>query len=192
MRIPALALIAALPTMSAFSQSAKKPEVRYELTADSKPKDGGPKGKLTQHEWTSTKAFPGTSRRYSIYVPQQYDESKPAALMVFQDGHAYQGPGGDFRVPMVFDNLIHAGDMPVTIGIFIDPGHNGELPKKRGWRPRPSNRSVEYDTLSPTYSDMLINEILPEVEKTWKISKDPNMRAICGISSGGICAFTVA
>ena len=112
--------------------------------------------------------------------------------MVFQDGHAYQSPTADFRIPIVFDNLIHAGDMPVTIGVFIDPGHKGELPKKRGWRPRPSNRSIEYDTLSAAYSDMLINEILPEVEKSYKLSKDPNMRAIGGISSGGICAFTVA
>lgn len=184
-------VVLCLACCTAFAQ-AKKEEVRYPPGPDSKRQEGVPKGSITQHQWTSTKAFPGTTRRYSVYVPKQYDGSKPAALMVFQDGHAYESNTADFRVPIVFDNLIHAGEIPVTIGVFIDPGHKGALPKKRGWRPRPSNRSVEYDTLSPKYSDMLINEILPEVEKTFKISKDPNMRAICGISSGGICAFTVA
>jgi len=186
-----LTLITIVSATGTYAQEGK-PEVRYDLGADSKPQEGVPKGTISEHEWTSTKAFPGTTRRYSVYVPKQYNGSKPAALMVFQDGHAYQSSNGDFRVPVVFDNLIHAGDMPVTIGVFIDPGHKGELPKKRGWRPRPSNRSIEYDTLSPTYSDMLINEILPQVEKNYRLSKDPELRAICGISSGGICAFTVA
>ncbi len=186
-----LTLITIASTTATYGQDAKA-KVRYDLGPDSKPHAGVPKGAISEHEWTSTQAFPGTTRRYAIYVPKQYDGSKPAALMVFQDGHAYQNVTGDFRVPVVFDNLIHAGQMPVTIAVFIDPGHKGKLPKKRGWRPRPSNRSIEYDTLSPAYSNILINEILPQVEKTYRLSKKPEMRAICGISSGGICAFTVA
>ncbi len=183
--------LAVLLSVSVVVAQDKK-EVRYDFGPDSKRKEGVPKGTITQHEWTSTSAFAGTKRRYSVYVPKQYDGSKSAALMVFQDGHAYGTEKGDFRVPIVFDNLIHAGDMPVTIGVFIDPGHKGELSEKRGWRPRPSNRSFEYDSLSPAYSELLLKEILPEVEKTYKLSKDPEMRGICGISSGGICAFTVA
>jgi phosphoribosyl-AMP cyclohydrolase len=38
----------------------------------------------------------------------------------------------------------------------------------------------------------LLEEILPHLEKTYKLRKDAEGRAICGISSGGICAFTVA
>ena len=83
--------------------------------------------------------------------------------------------------------------LPVTIGVFIDPGHKkDELPKESGWRPRPENRSFEYDTLSSDYAEFLLTEILPEVAKTKKFTADPAGRAICGISSGGICAFTVA
>ena len=37
-----------------------------------------------------------------------------------------------------------------------------------------------------------MEEILPEVGKKYKLTEDPECRAICGISSGGICAFTVA
>src|SRR5688572_11013179 len=83
-------------------------DVKYEHGADSKPKEGVPKGTVTDYVWKDSKVFPGTIRRWSIYVPAQYDESKPAALMVFQDGHTYLKPGGDFRVPVVFDNLIAA------------------------------------------------------------------------------------
>lgn len=165
---------------------------KYELGEDSKPKDGAPKGKVTHHEWKSN-VFPGTIRRYSVYVPAQYDGKSAAALMVFQDGHAYVDPQGQFRATVVFDNLIHQKEMPVTIGIFIDPGHKSDkLPEKRGWRPTPANRSFEYDTLSDQYAKFLLEEIIPEVSKEYKITDDPDQRAICGISSGGICAFTVA
>jgi enterochelin esterase-like enzyme len=169
-------------------------DVKYEHGADSKAKEGVPKGTVTDYEWRDSKAFPGTIRRWSIYVPAQYDGSKAAALMVFQDGHTYLKPGGDFRVPVVFDNLIAAKEMPVTIGVFIDPGFKQEkLPEaKRDWNPQPQNRSFEYDTLSTAYSEFLMNEILPEVRKKHKIVDEPEGHAICGISSGGICAFTVA
>ncbi|MCA9210057.1 MAG: esterase family protein, partial [Planctomycetales bacterium] len=119
-----------------------------------------------------------------------YDGSQPAAVMVFQDGHAYVKEDGEFRVPIVFDNLIHRGQMPVTIGIFINPGHNAEQLPENPWRG--NNRSFEYDTLSDQYARFLLDEMLPEVGKKNRLTDDPQQRAICGISSGGICAFTVA
>jgi enterochelin esterase family protein len=88
--------------------------------------------------------------------------------------------------------------MPVTIGIFIQPGDvplkEGEAPRKRpDGRPAPRrNRSVEYDTLSDVYSKFLLEEILPEVGKKYNLTKDPEGRCIAGSSSGGICSFTVA
>ncbi|TWT76729.1 enterobactin/ferric enterobactin esterase [Planctomycetes bacterium CA13] len=159
---------------------------------DSMRIDTVPKGRVTQHEWSESVVFAGTKRRYSVYIPAQYDGSKPAALMVFQDGHAFEGPKGDFRVPIVFDNLIAKGDIPITIAVMIDPGHRGDLPPKRGWSPRPNNRSIEYDTVSGDYAEFLLAEILPQVEREYKITKNPALRAICGNSSGGICAFSVA
>ncbi len=181
-----------LISMTSVLAQEKKKQITYSHGQDSKRHDGVPEGTVTEREWLESKVYPGIKRRYSVYVPKQYDGSSPAALMVFQDGHAYASETQDMRVPIVFDNLIHKGDMPVTIGVFIDPGTKTELPPKRGWRPRPTNRAIEYDTLSSAYSNLLLKEILPEVEKTYKLSKDPEMRAICGMSSGGICAFTVA
>lgn len=156
---------------------------------DSQRQEGVPQGKVTKHEWKS-QIFPGTTRDYYVYVPAQFDGKTPAAVMVFQDGHAYVNEKGEHRVPIVFDNLIHKGEMPITIGIFINPGHRGDKPPESPWRA--NNRSFEYDTLSDQYARFLLEEILPEVNRTYPLTDDPNMRAICGISSGGICAWTVA
>jgi enterochelin esterase family protein len=154
----------------------------YKLGPDSQRHENVPHGTVTKQEWRST-IFPDTVRDWWIYVPAQYDGKKPACVMVFQDGQAYVKEDGDFRVPVVFDNLIHKGEMPVTIGVFINPGRKQSDAK---------NRSFEYDTLSDQYARFLLEEILPEVGKQYKLTDDPECRAICGLSSGGICAFTVA
>ncbi len=160
----------------------------YQLGPDSQRQSGVPEGTVTEAHWTS-KIFPGTERDYFVYVPQQYDGSQPACVMVFQDGRNYVDTKKDFRVPIVFDNLIAKGEMPVTIGIFINPG---VIPaESAGDKPR-ENRSFEYDSLGDQYADFLLREILPEVGKKYKLTSKPEERAICGISSGGICAWTVA
>jgi enterochelin esterase family protein len=123
-------------------------------------------------------------------VPAQYDKARPAAVMVFQDGHKYVHPEQEYRVPVVFDNLIHKKDMPVTIGVFVNPGNLGEQVPEDPWRS--TNRSQEYDTLSEHYARFLIEELLPEVGRTYNLTTDPDARAIAGVSSGGICSFTAA
>jgi enterochelin esterase-like enzyme len=184
--------IICLVALIAFNGLSHGGDEQYKLGPDSQRKEGVPEGKVTDHEWRS-KVFPDTVRRYSVYVPAQYDGSQPAAVMVFQDGHTYVDPTGQFRTTIVMDNLIHTGEMPITIGIFIDPGHKKkELPEKRGWQPAPENRSFEYDTLSDQYARFILEEMLPEVAKSYKLTDNPELRGICGISSGGICAFTVA
>ncbi len=171
--------------------SAEDKEKKYDFGPDSQRVEGVPQGKVTEGVWKST-VFAGTIRQYWVYVPAQYDGMTPAAVMVFQDGHAYVAEKGEHRVATVFDNLIHKGEMPVTVGIFLNPGHTSEkLPEKPGWG-GPNNRSFEYDTLSDQYARFLTDEILPEVGKTVKLTSDARNRAVCGISSGGICAFTVA
>lgn len=198
--LPRLALLAAIwiPTLSIAQQDAEKPKPKeYPLGQDSTRGEGVPRGTVTKHVWKSG-VFPKTIREYYVYVPAQYDPQgkEAAAVMVFQDGHAYVAEEGQFRVPAVFDNLIHAGEMPVTIGIFINPGLlTDQLDAQQGWKAPEgvgSNRSVEYDTLDAQYVTFLEKEILPEVGKTHRLTTDPELRAICGISSGGICAFTAA
>lgn len=189
-----LACLALAPSgIAAFAQEKEIGEEEvYRHGPDSMENDTVPRGTVTQHEWLESQVYPGTKRKYSVYVPAQYDGQTPAALMVFQDGHTFEGRTGDYRVPVVFDNLIAKGDMPVTIAVMIDPGHRGELPETRGWRPRPANRSAEYDTVSGDYAEFLLSEILPAVEQEYRITANPELRAISGNSSGGICAFSVA
>lgn len=187
----AIALLAL--SFLALEPAAPAQERWYPLGTDSVRDPSVPAGTVTHHELLTSSVFPGTVRRYSVYVPAGHDPATPAALMVFQDGHAYLSDQGDLRVPIVFDHLIHRGEMPPTIGVFVDPGHlREELPPERGWQPHAENRRREYDTLSDAYARFLLEDLLPRVEADHAISKDPALRAICGLSSGGICAFTAA
>ncbi len=171
-----------------FAASASRAADDYKHGPDSQRHEGVPQGKVTQKRWTS-QVFPGTERDYWVYAPAQYKAEQPACVMVFQDGGNYQRENGDFRVPIVFDNLIHQGEMPVTIGIFINPG---EIPPAKPGEMSRKNRSFEYDSLGDQYARFLLEEMLPEVSKEYKLTDDPEGRAICGISSGGSGAFTVA
>src|SRR5437764_817517 len=119
----------------AQNQKAPSPDDQYVPGPDSKEQPGVPKGEITKHSWTESKIYPGTVRDYWVYVPQQYHAAKPACVFVCQDAILYEAP-------KVFDNLIHKKEMPVTIGIFIQPGdiplQAGETPKKRpDGRPAP-------------------------------------------------------
>ncbi|MFN8526016.1 MAG: alpha/beta hydrolase-fold protein [Chloroflexota bacterium] len=150
----------------------------YPVHPDSREKMGVARGQLLRQEPWHSHVFAGTVRPWSVYLPAEARE--PAAVMVFQDGvRQYEK-----FVPTVFDNLIAAGAMPPTVGIFLDPGVFADTTV--------SNRSFEYDTLSGQYTAFLLDEILPEVQRMRSLRSDAAGRAICGISSGGICAFTVA
>ena len=174
----ALAL-AALPLVAADD---------YTLGPDSQPQDV-PHGTVRQAKFEVSKIFPGTMRDYFVYVPKQYDAAKPACLMVFFDGSGFFSANGQFRVPVVFDNLIARGEMPVTIAVGITPGTLAA--PEPGAKPR-SNRSFEYDSLGDANARFLLDELLPEALKELNVRRDPGGRAVCGNSSGGIAAFTVA
>ncbi|MBL9130098.1 MAG: hypothetical protein JNG86_02795 [Verrucomicrobiaceae bacterium] len=170
----------------AFRLIAVAAEPEFPLTEDSKPHEGVAKGTMIKDSYTAKEGsvFPGTQREYQIYLPAGHDKAKPAAFMVFQDGVIYQAP-------VVFDNLIAKKDIPPLVGLFVKPGvvpaaNDNALPR--------FNRSYEYDSITPTYSQFLIDELLPAIEAKHglKLSTDPNQAAISGNSSGGICAFMVA
>jgi len=186
----ALACAAGIGLESAAPQQPAPPATtnNYVLGPDSQVQPGVPQGRVTQYSWTS-KIYPGTVRDYWVYVPAQYDRATPACVMVFQDGGGYAKADGAWHVPVVFDNLIHKKEMPVTIGIFVNPGvapapSDAALPR--------FNRSVEYDSVTDRYARFLLEEIIPEVAKTYNLRTDGNSRAIGGASSGAIAAFAAA
>jgi gluconolactonase len=164
------------------------------LRADDPP----PKGEVKNYTFSDSKIFPGTTRGYSIYVPQQYDPAKPACVHIHQDGIPYNSNNipAERRTPAILDNLIAKKEIPVIIGVFVAPGvvkatSPGALDR--------FNRSFEYDGLGDAYARFLLEELLPDVEKKTtsdgraiKLSKDGNDRSIGGASSGAIAAFTAA
>jgi len=151
-----------------------------------------PAGRLEGPFEFHSRVIADTVRRYWIFVPDQYDPATPAGLLVFQDGQRATNPDGPLKVPGVLARLAYEGAIPPTIGVFITPGNRSErYPDDLGMR-NPDNRAEEYDSLGDDYARMLIGELLPEVQKRYRITDDPEQRAIGGTSSGAICAFTVA
>ena len=145
-------------------------------------------GEVMKFTLSDSQLYPGTQREILVYVPQQYDGTKPACLLVCMDGILYDAT-------TVMDNLIASGEMPVTIGVFVNPGvvydEDGEVVRY--------NRCKEFDSTDDTFSNFVENEVLTKVEgmktpsgKVVLLSKDANDRAITGASSGGIAAFSVA
>jgi len=160
----------------------------YVLGPDSERHPGVPQGKITKYSWAS-KIYPGTVRDYFVYVPAEYKPEKPACIMVFQDGETFINESGAWRTGIVFDNLIFKGDMPVTIGIFINPGV--VAPQAPNTQAR-FDRSYEYDAVGDRFPRFLTEEILPQIGKLYNISSDPNDHAISGSSSGGNASFNAA
>lgn len=158
----------------------------YPAPPEAQRQEGVPEGRVEGPFNLSSKIYNGTDREYWIYVPAQYVAEKPACTLIVQDGLSRaQG----WNLPQICDNLIHLQQMPVTIGIFVNPGIVAAVKEKS--QPR-FNRSFEYDSLGDRYARFLLEELIPEVSKKYALSSDPNDRALAGASSGGICAFNAA
>jgi len=179
--------------LAAASVSAAPTDDLYLLGPDSQSHEGVPKGKVTEPKTIASKAYPGTSHMYTVYAPAQYDPARPACLMIFQDGHAFADLKGEYRIPNVFDNLIYRREMPVTIAVFINPGHRPGQPdfSASNWDAN-SNRPQEYNSLDDLYTHVILDELMPELKKSYNITDDPACRGLAGASSGAIAAFTVA
>jgi enterochelin esterase family protein len=156
---------------------------------DSIAQPGVPEGKIEEFHAPDSRTFPGFVHDWWLYTPAQYTPAKPAALMIFQDGADFVKRDGHWRLPVVLDNLIAHGQLPVIAAVFVNPGASTG---HRDGKPINSNRSVEYDTLSPAYATFLWTEILPEVRQHVHLREDASARAIGGCSSGGIASLTAA
>ena len=192
---PAAPAAPASPAPAATPPPAPPPmDQHYSLGPDSLPRDGVPKGEVRGPFVIPSQAYPGTQHTYWVYVPAQYDPKVPAALMVFNDGQAYKDMEGSVRAPNVFDNLIYRREIPVMIGVFINPGRTPEQPEPhpKEWGDRTTNRPAEYNSLDDKYARVVVDELLPALAKDYNISTNPDHRGIGGTSSGAIAAFTVA
>lgn len=177
-------------TAPVWAQPPAQPQESYPASPDSQPQPGVPKGETLKFTFENSKIFPGTWREYWVYIPAQYTPDKPACVYVNQDGVQW-------NAPVVFDNLIHKKEMPITIGVFVMHGRVRAADDKTALDR--FNRSFEYDGLGDNYARFLLEELLPDVEtkkasdgRPIRLSKNGNDRAIGGSSSGAIAAFTAA
>lgn len=151
---------------------------------DSWPRPGVPRGTLSEKRTITSKIYNGATAEYWIYASPGVDPNVPAPLMVWQDGQGLvNGDLSALHLFTVTENLIAQHLIPPMVHVMIAPAIGTD---KR------SLRSMEYDTLSDRYGRFLMEEVLPEVEKTYKLRPDGYSRAIAGESSGAICSFNVA
>ena len=150
---------------------------------DSYPKPGVPRGTVSEKRTIVSKIYDGMTSNYWVYAAPGVDPAVPAPLMVWQDGQGQVGEFSHSRLFTVTENLVAQKLLPPLVYVMIQPGQS---PEGRAMR------SIEYDTVSDRYARFLMEEVLPEVEKTYKLRQDGYSRAIGGESSGGICAFNVA
>ncbi|MCM3881601.1 MAG: alpha/beta hydrolase-fold protein [Vicinamibacterales bacterium] len=190
----AATLAAVSSGLSSQGLQGPNPDTSYHLGPDSLPQDGVPKGEIRGPFSLSSQAYPGTQHTYWVYVPAQYRSSVPASLMIFQDGQAFKNPDGNLRAHNVMDNLIYRREIPVMIGVFINPGRRPDQPEPtpQNWGDRDTNRPTEYNTLDDKYARVIVDELMPVLHKDFNISNDPERHGIGGASSGAIAAFTVA
>ena len=165
----------------------------YHPCPEAYPGPETPRGEVTSHkDWAGSRVFPGTVRDIRIYIPAGFDRATPARLIVFNDGVFYLPRGGAVRAIQVLDSLHAAGEIEPTVAIFVDPGRPPGA--TLGDAEASAQRSIEYDSITSDYGRFLIEELIPFVEQAEGLTftTDPAHRTVCGISSGGICAFTAA
>jgi len=191
-----VALALAGTATQALAQDRRGPDtdIHYHLGPDSLPQEGVPRGEIRGPFTLPSEAYPGTQHTYWVYVPAQYDAAKPARLMIYNDGQAYKFEEGDLRAQNVMDNLIYRREIPVMLGVFINPGRRPDQPEPtpKDWGDRSTNRPEEYNSLDDRYARVIVDELLPKLYGEYNISKDPEHHGIGGSSSGAIAAFTVA
>ncbi len=169
-------------------------DAHYQLGPDSEKQAGVPQGKIAGPFVITSQAYPGTQHTYWVYIPAQYDPAVAASLMIFNDGQAFMQADGSIRAQHVLDNLIYRREIPVMLGVFINPGRTPQQPEPSpsNWGDRDTNRPTEYNSLDDRYARVIVDELLPALAADYNVSDDPKRRGIGGASSGAIAAFTVA
>ena len=188
--LPLLLCASALALWFVPLQGQTPAAVTYTQGPDSQSHPDTPKGTVTRFVLPPGKIYPGVPHNCQVYVPAQYDASKPTPFMIFLDGGGSANVNGNgVKAPVVFDNLIAKKEIPPMIAIFIDPGI---LPAVDPAAQRRFERIFEYDSINGRFGQFLIDELIPEVAKKYNLSKNPDDRAIQGASTGAVGAFMAA
>lgn len=140
-----------------------------------------PHGAVHQHFYES--AIVGGRRDYFVYTPPNYDPKKRYPLLVLCHGFSDYADGwiAVGRAHFILDNLIARGEakplivvMPVGYGVPLDRLRTGGQRTPELWREN-----------ARKFSETLLSEVLPAVERGYRVEQRPEKRAIAGLSMGG-------
>ena len=154
------------------------------------------RGTISEERTVSSRIYPGATTSYWMYVNHGIDEVRGAPVMVWHDGRRRLEPMDlvSLRMQIVTDNLVQLGLIPPMVHLLVPPSSGGEdLPtgfdsEVSSSAPR-TMRTLQYCTVSDRYGRHLLEEVLPDAEKTVKLRSDGYSRATFGQSDGGHCAF---
>lgn len=137
---------------------------------------GVPQGNLTSNITTSSTNL-GYDVNYRVYTPAGYNQQNISNLPVayVTDGHEYSADHLGSMV-VVLDNLIDAGLVQPMMAVFIDPRDPVSGTNRRG---------SEY-TGNPAFADFVADELVAEVDASFRSLASPTGRTILGTSFGGV------
>jgi enterochelin esterase family protein len=132
---------------------------------------GIPHGRIDT--FTHQSSILGNSRTVYVYLPPGYDDaSEPYPTLYVNDGGEYKDLAS---MNNVLDCLLSKGEISEVIVIFVDP----------------VNRNTEY-SLNPAYKNMVITELVPRIDSSYRTINSSSERAIMGASLGGLVSVYLA
>lgn len=137
-----------------------------------------PHGALHQH-WYDSKTL-SMLRSVIVYTPPDYDREKtsyPVLYLLHGSGGTESSWTMDGLANVILDNLIADGRVKPMI-VVMPFGHT-EPSMRPGTMPTFRARDMT------AFSNDLINDVIPLVERTYRVARQPDKRAIAGFSMGG-------
>jgi enterochelin esterase-like enzyme len=130
-----------------------------------------PHGHVEEFELASERL--GNRRAMYVYLPPGYDtRGSPLPALYVHDGGEYLSRA---RLPVVLDNLIHAGEVAPLIAVMVDP----------------VNRMTEY-RLNGAYVDFVVSELIPHIDSRFHTLASSKGRGVMGASLGGLISVYLA
>ncbi|MGA2602142.1 MAG: alpha/beta hydrolase-fold protein [Bryobacteraceae bacterium] len=143
-----------------------------------------PRGEVHRHFYRSS--IVGDDRDFFVYTPPGYDPAAKRQYPVLYLFHGYSDFANAWTAlgyaNVILDNLIARGQAkPMIVVMPLGYGAPDFVTRNAAGLRDPGLRQRNYDK----FRDALFTEVMPQVEKTYRVAKDRNSRAIAGLSMGG-------
>ncbi len=153
-----------------------------------------PHGAVARYAYTTHTAqnLPANQETYVVYTPPGYDPKRPAGypMLVLLHGWSDNDTGWTAvgQANLILDSLL-AQNKIVPMVVIMPMGYGDFHFVDSGFTVWQDVRKVDNNV--NIYSDMLLGEVLPAIQRDYNISKEPEMHAIAGLSMGGLESLTI-